>query len=145
MKINDIRNSELFNSILDNCIVRIGSYFVRNHNINIYFNSQCLDMLIHRMMCYLIVLIESSKPNITNTLFNSFLNYVDKYKDDVNKEDLIYLKNVINIIIDTIIFTLKTNHSGDDINNVIEYYTKYSTCDDMLYVCRGIILRLEEE
>ena len=145
MKINDIRNSELFNSILDNCIVRIGSYFVRNHNINIYFNSQCLDMLIHRMMCYLIVLIESSKPNMTNTLFNSFLDYINKYKDDVNKEDLIYLKNVINIIIDTIIFTLKTNHSDDDINNVIEYYTKYSTCDDMLYVCRGIILRLEEE
>lgn len=145
MKINDIRNSELFNSILDNCIVRIGSYFVRNHNINIYFNSQCLDMLIHRMMCYLIVLIESSKPNITNTLFNSFLDYINKYKDDVNKEDLIYLRNVINIIIDTIIFTLKTNHSDDDINNVIEYYTKYSTCDDMLYVCRGIILRLEEE
>ena len=145
MKINDIRNSELFNSILDNCIVRIGSYFVRNHNINIYFNSQCLDMLIHRMMCYLIVLIESSKPNMTNTLFNSFLDYINKYKDDVNKEDLIYLRNVINIIIDTIIFTLKTNHSDDDINNVIEYYTKYSTCDDMLYVCRGIILRLEEE
>ncbi len=145
MKINDIRNSELFNSILDNCIVRIGSYFVRNHNINIYFNSQCLDILIHRMMCYLIVLIESSKPNITSTLSNSFLNYIDKYKDDVNKEDLIYLKNVINIIIDTIIFTLKTNHSDDDINNVIEYYTKYSTCDDILYVCRGIILRLEEE
>lgn len=145
MKINDIRNSELFNSILDNCIVRIGSYFVRNHNINIYFNSQCLDMLIHRMMCYLIVLIESSKPNMTNTLFNSFLDYINKYKDDVNKEDLIYLKNLINIIIDTIIFTLKTNHSDDDINNVIEYYTKYSTCDDVLYVCRGIILRLEEE
>ena len=145
MKINDIRNSELFNSILDNCIVRIGSYFVRNHNINIYFNSQCLDMLIHRMMCYLIVLIESSKPNMSNTLFNSFLDYINKYKDDVNKEDLIYLKNVINIIIDTIIFTLKTNHSDDDINNVIEYYIKYSTCDDVLYVCRGIILRLEEE
>lgn len=145
MKINDIRNSELFNSISDNCIVRIGSYFVRNHNINIYFNSQCLDMLIHRMMCYLIVLIESSKPYMTNTLFTSFLDYINKYKDDVNKEDLIYLKNIINIIIDTIIFTLKTNHSDDDINNVIEYYTKYSTCDDVLYVCRGIILRLEEE
>lgn len=145
MKINDIQDSNLFGSILDNCIVRIGSYFVKKNNINIYFNPNCLDILIRQTMQYLIILITAYKSNMNNNLFSSFLDYIDKYRDDIEHEDFIYIKNILNLIIDTVIFTLKTHHSDSDIDNVIEHYIKYSTCDDMLYICKGIVKALDEE
>jgi hypothetical protein len=145
MKINDIQDSDLFDSILNNCIVRVGSYFVKNHNINIYFNSKCLDALIIHTMQYLIMLINAYKFNTDNNLFSSFLNYIGKCRNDIEHEDFIYIKNILNTIIDTVIFTLKTHHPNSDINNVIEHYIKYSTCDDMLYICNGIIKKFDEE
>ena len=138
---SNIKENKLFDSIVDNCIVNLCKYIIELHNINPRFNHYCLDILIRYNVEYIIQLIKSSLPKLNDHLLNTFTDFIDTYKNTIGIDNIEYINKIIDIIIDTIIITLKLNH--DESNNIITHYVKYATCEDVLYVCEEMLNRLD--
>lgn len=138
---SNIKENKLFSSIVNNCIVNICKYVIDLHNINPCFNSHCLDMLVRFNTTYLIDLINVSLPKLNDPLINTFKEHIETYKSVINSDNINYIKELIDVIIETIIITLKTHH--DDNNNIITQYVKYGTCEDILYIGEEILKRID--
>lgn len=138
---SNIKDNKLFSSIVNNCIVNICKCIIDEHNINPCFNPYYLDIVVRFNITYLIKLINSSLSELNNPLLSTFKEFIEKFRMDISKEDLIYIDNLIDTIIETIIITLKTHH--DDSNNIITQYVKYGTCEDILYIGEEILNRLD--
>lgn len=136
-----IKDNKLFDKIVNNCIVNLCQSIIEEHQINPYFNFYCFDIILRYSMSYLIELINKCKPQLNNCLLSTFIEYIETFDKNIDKDDINYIKNWVNNIIDTIIITLKVNH--DDSNDIITHYVKYATCDDVLFVCEEILNRLD--
>jgi hypothetical protein len=98
-------------------------------------------MIIRFNITYLIDLINVSLPKLNDPLINTFKEHIETYKSVINSDNINYIKELIDVIIETIIITLKTHH--DDNNNIITQYVKYGTCEDILYIGEEILKRID--
>ena len=138
---SNIKENKLFDSIVNNCIVNMCKYVIDLHNINPCFNSHCLDMIVRFNITYLIDLINVSLPKLNDPLLSTFKEHIEKYKPAISIDNINYVKGLIDVIIETVIITLKTHH--DDSNNIITQYVKYGTCEDILYIGEEMLNRID--
>jgi hypothetical protein len=98
-------------------------------------------MIIRFNITYLIDLINVSLPKLNDPLLSTFKEHIEKYKPAISIDNINYVKGLIDVIIETVIITLKTHH--DDSNNIITQYVKYGTCEDILYIGEEMLNRID--